>query len=133
MKLSETEKKVLAETIALLKFRPLHDYVLVKRVERDKVSAGGIVIPETTVDKKNEAVVLAVGPGRKIDAEGTRRPMSVKPGDHVLLAKFGGAGKDVKHPDFGEGKLVIREGEIVAILESAETPTAAASAAEVTP
>jgi|SRR6185312_17467095 len=133
MKLSETEKKVLAETIALLKFRPLHDYVLVKRVERDKVSKGGIHIPDTSPDTKNEAHVLAVGPGRALDAEGNRRPMNVKVGDRVLLARFGGAGKDVKHPDFGEGKLVIREGEIAAILESAETPTAAASAAEVTP
>ncbi len=95
-----------------MKFRPLHDRVLVKRLTPEAKSAGGIFIPESAKDKPQEAQVVAVGEGRRQD-DGTLRPVSVKVGDKVLFGKY--TGDEVKLD--GEEHIVLREEDILAVLE----------------
>ena len=95
-----------------MKFRPLHDRVLVKRLTPEAKSAGGIIIPDAAKDKPQEAVVVAVGEGRRQD-DGTLRPVSVKVGDKVLFGKY--TGDEVKLD--GEEHIVLREEDILAVLE----------------
>ena len=93
------------------RIRPLHDRLLVRRIEQPEQVRGGIVIPDTAKEKPQEAEVVAVGPG-KLDEEGRRRPMDVRPGDRVLIGKYAGA--DVK---IGEEDLVIlREEDVLALI-----------------
>ena len=94
------------------KLRPLHDRVIVKRLEEEKVSAGGIVIPDSATEKPIRGEVLAAGDG-KIQEDGKVRPMAVKVGDKVLFGKY--AGTEVKVD--GEELLVLREDDIVAVIE----------------
>ena len=94
-----------------MKIRPLHDRVVVKRIERDEQVRGGIIIPDTAKEKPQEAEVMAVGPGR-INEDGSRSPMDVKEGDRVLMGKY--SGSEVR---IGEEDLVIlREDEILAVV-----------------
>ena len=95
-----------------MKFRPLHDRVLVKRLTPEAKSAGGIIIPDSAKDKPQEAQVVAVGEGRRQD-DGTLRPVSVKVGDKVLFGKY--TGDEVKLD--GEEHIVLREEDILAVLE----------------
>jgi chaperonin GroES len=95
-----------------MKFRPLHDRVLVKRLTPEAKSAGGIFIPESAKDKPQEAQVVAVGQGRRQD-DGTLRPVAVKVGDKVLFGKY--TGDEVKLD--GEEHIVLREEDILAVLE----------------
>ncbi|HND29612.1 MAG TPA: co-chaperone GroES [Myxococcota bacterium] len=95
-----------------MKFRPLHDRVLVKRLTPEAKSAGGIIIPDAAKDKPQEAQVVAVGEGRRQD-DGTLRPVSVKVGDKVLFGKY--TGDEVKLD--GEEHIVLREEDILAVLE----------------
>jgi len=91
--------------------RPLHDRVVVKRIETEEQVRGGIIIPDTAKEKPQEAEVVAVGPG-KLQEDGKRQPMDVKSGDRVLIGKY--SGSEIK---IGEDELVIvREDEILAIL-----------------
>ena len=96
-----------------MKIRPLHDRVLVKRIEPgDKTSAGGIIIPDTAKEKPQEGEVLAAGPG-KLDDNGKRVPMEVKVGDRVLYAKY--AGTEIKMEN--DKVLILKESDVLAIVE----------------
>src|ERR1700757_2921449 len=96
------------------KFTPLHDRILVRRVEEASTTRGGIIIPETAKDKPQEGEVIAVGKG-KISEEGKVRPLDVKEGDRVLFGKY--AGTEIKID--GEDFLIMREEEILGILSGA--------------
>lgn len=94
-----------------MKLKPLNDRVLVKRLESEEKTAGGLFIPDTAKEKPSKGSVIAVGPG-KIDEAGKRIPMSVNPGDEVLFNKY--AGTEVKLD--GVDHLVMREEDILAII-----------------
>ncbi|MBN8613449.1 MAG: co-chaperone GroES [Deltaproteobacteria bacterium] len=94
-----------------MKFRPLHDRILVKRLEAEQKSKGGIIIPDSAKEKPIEATVIAVGNGRTND-KGEVRPLEVKAGDRVLFGKYGGT--EVKID--GEELLILREDDVLAIL-----------------
>ncbi len=93
-------------------YRPLHDKVIVKRVEEQEKSAGGIIIPDTAKEKPQQGKVVAVGTGI-LTKDGKTIPLQVKPGDRVLFSKYGGT--EVKLLD--EDYLVMREDDILGILE----------------
>jgi len=92
--------------------RPLHDRVLLKRLEEKEVVKGGIIIPDTAKEKPQEAEVMAVGPG-KLDDSGKRMPIDVKKGDRVLIGKY--SGTDLKIGD--DEVLIVREDEILGVIE----------------
>ncbi|MDX3896324.1 co-chaperone GroES [Pusillimonas sp.] len=92
--------------------RPLHDRVIVKRLDNERTTASGIVIPESAAEKPDQGEVIAVGPGKKAD-DGKVTPVDVKAGDKVLFGKY--AGQAVKVD--GEELLVIREDEILAVIQ----------------
>ena len=96
-----------------MNIRPLHDRVIVRRMEEERTSAGGIVIPDTATEKPIQGEIIAVGNG-KILENGEVRPLDVKKGDKVLFGKY--AGTEVKVE--GEELLVMREDDIVAVVES---------------
>jgi len=95
-----------------MKVRPLHDRIIVKRLEGEEKTKGGIIIPDTAKEKPIEGRVIAVGDG-KIKEDGKKIPMEVKKGDRVLFAKYGGA--EIKID--GEEHLMMREDDILAIIE----------------
>jgi len=95
-----------------MKIRPLHDRVIVKRLEEERVSAGGIVIPDSAAEKPVQGKVVAVGKG-KILEDGNVRPLDVKVGDKVLFGKYGGTEVKVD----GDELLVMREEDVMAIIE----------------
>ena len=95
-----------------IKLKPLGDRLIVEPVEREEVTASGIVLPETAKEKPQEGEVLAIGPGRR-DEDGKRIPMDVKEGDRVLFAKY--AGTEVKL-ETDRKVLVLRESDILAIV-----------------
>ncbi|PWV62504.1 co-chaperone GroES [Plasticicumulans acidivorans] len=95
-----------------MSLRPLHDRVIVKRVEEETKTAGGIVLPGNAAEKPSRGTVLAVGRG-KILENGDVRPLDVKVGDHVLFGKY--SGSEVKVD--GDDVLVMREDEIMAVIE----------------
>lgn len=95
-----------------MKIRPLHDRVIVKRVEEERTSAGGIVLPDSATEKPSQGEVLAVGNGKLLD-NGETRPLDVKVGDKVLFGKY--AGNEVKVE--GEELIVMREEDIMGVLE----------------
>ena len=94
-----------------MKLRPLHDRVVVKRLEEEKKSAGGILIPDSAAEKPLTAQVVAVGPGKRTD-DGKVHAVDVKVGDKVLIGKY--AGTEVKFG--GEDLVVLREDDIMAVL-----------------
>ena len=94
-----------------MKLRPLHDRVLVKRLEEKEVKKGGIIIPDTAKEKPQEGEVIAVGPG-KVTEDGKLQPMSVKVGDKILFGKY--SGSEVKLGD--EEYLIMHEGDILGTL-----------------
>ncbi|MCX7961747.1 MAG: co-chaperone GroES [Burkholderiales bacterium] len=96
-----------------MKIRPLHDRVIVKRIEEERKSAGGIVIPDTAAEKPDQGEVLAVGKGKKTE-DGKIIPLDVKVGDRVLFGKYSGQTVKVK----GEELLVMREEDIMGVIES---------------
>ena len=95
-----------------MKFRPLHDRVLVRRVTAEEKTAGGIIIPDTAKEKPQEGEVIAVGPGR-IDDNGNRVPLDVSIGDVVLYSRYGGT--EVKYD--GVEYLVLSARDILAIVQ----------------
>ena len=95
-----------------MKIRPLHDRVIVKRVEEEEKTKGGIIIPDTAKEKPIEGKIVAVGEG-KILENGKKQPLEVKKGDKVLFGKY--AGTDIKVE--GEEHLIMREDDIIAIVE----------------
>jgi len=98
----------------LMKIRPLSDRILVKRLEEERKTASGIVIPDTAAEKPDQGEVIAVGNG-KILEDGKVRPLEVKKGDKILFGKFAGQTVKVK----GEEWLVIREEDVMGVLEAA--------------
>jgi chaperonin GroES len=95
-----------------MKLRPLHDRVIVRRVEEEKMSAGGIVIPDNAAEKPIRGEVLAVGNGKVLD-NGEQRGLDVKTGDKVLFGKYSGTEVKVE----GEELLVMREDDIMAVFD----------------
>ena len=93
------------------KFRPLHDRVLVKRLEEQEVKKGGIIIPDTAKEKPQEGEIIAVGPG-KVTEDGKLQPMSVKVGDKILFGKY--SGSEVKLHD--EEYLIMKEDDVLGVL-----------------
>ncbi len=95
-----------------MKIRPLHDRVLVRRVEEDTKSAGGIIIPDTAKEKPSQGKILAVGPGARGE-DGKIVPLDVKKGDKILFGKW--SGSEVKVD--GEDLLIMKESDIMGIVE----------------
>jgi chaperonin GroES len=95
-----------------MKFRPLHDRVLIRRVESEEKTAGGIIIPDTAKEKPQEGEVVAAGPGARGD-DGKLQPMELKAGDRVLFGKW--SGTEVKLE--GEELIIMKESDVMGILE----------------
>ncbi len=95
-----------------MKVRPLHDRIIVKRLEEEEKTKGGIIIPDTAKEKPIEGKVIAVGDGR-IKEDGKKIPLEVKKGDRVLFTKYGGT--EIKID--GEDHLMMKEDDILAIIE----------------
>lgn len=104
-----------------MKFRPLHDRVVVKRVEEDTKTAGGIIIPDTAKEKPQQGEVIAVGPGAR-DENGKVNALDVKVGDRVLFGKW--SGTEVKID--GQDLLIMKESDILGVLDGAASKKAAA-------
>jgi len=97
-----------------MSLRPLHDRVLIRRVEEDEKTAGGIIIPDTAKEKPMQGEVLAVGDGARTE-DGRIQPLDVKPGDRILFGKW--SGTEVKID--GEELLIMKESDIMGVLEGA--------------
>jgi chaperonin GroES len=98
--------------MAKLKFRPLHDRVVVKRIDAEAKTKGGIIIPDTVKEKPSEGEVVAVGPGGR-DEAGKLTPMGVKAGDRVLFGKW--SGTEVKLD--GDELLIMKESDIMGVID----------------
>ncbi len=98
-----------------MQFRPLHDRVLVRRIEAEEKTAGGIIIPDTAKEKPQEGEVVAVGPGARAE-DGTVTALDVKAGDRILFGKW--SGTDVRID--GEELLIMKESDILGVIEQAE-------------
>jgi chaperonin GroES len=105
-----------------MKFRPLHDRVLVRRIEQQEKTAGGIIIPDTAKEKPQEGEVIAVGAGTK-NEDGKLTPLDVKAGDRILFGKWSGSEVRID----GEDLLIMKESDILGIVEG--TPAAKKKAA----
>jgi chaperonin GroES len=99
-----------------MKFRPLHDRVLVRRIEQDEKTAGGIIIPDTAKEKPTEGEVLAVGSGVR-DENGKLQPLDVTAGDRILFGKWSGTEVELD----GEELLIMKESDIMGVLKSAKS------------
>ncbi len=95
-----------------MKFRPLHDRVLVRRVDEDTKTAGGIIIPDTAQEKPSEGEIISVGPGARGD-DGSVQALDVKKGDRVLFGKW--SGTEIKVD--GEELLIMKESDIMGVIE----------------
>ena len=104
-----------------MKFRPIHDRVVVKRIEEEAKTAGGIIIPDTAKEKPQQGEVIAVGPGAR-DEAGKINPLDVKVGQRVLFGKW--SGSEVKID--GEDLLIMKESDILGVLEGKASVKAAA-------
>ena len=99
-----------------MNFRPLHDRVVVRRIEADEKTAGGIIIPDTAKEKPSQGEVIAVGPGGR-DESGKLIPIDIKAGDTVLFGKW--SGTEVKID--GEDLLIIKESDVLGVIEKMST------------
>ena len=104
-----------------MKFRPLHDRVVVRRLEGEEKTKGGIIIPDTAKEKPQEGEIIAAGPGAR-DEQGKVVPLDVKPGDRVLFGKW--SGTEVKID--GEDMLIMKESDILGVIEGKANVRAAA-------
>jgi chaperonin GroES len=104
-----------------MKFRPLHDRIVVRRIDADEKTAGGIIIPDTAKEKPQEGEVLAVGPGARDDS-GQIQPLDVKAGDRVLFGKW--SGTEIRLD--GQDLLIMKEADVLGIVD---TPSAVKKAA----
>jgi chaperonin GroES len=100
-----------------MKFRPLHDRVVVRRIEADAKTKGGIIIPDTVKEKPQEGEVVAVGPGAR-DENGKLTPTELKPGQRVLFGKW--SGSEIKID--GEELLIMKETDVMGVIEGATAP-----------
>jgi chaperonin GroES len=103
-----------------MKFKPLHDRVLLRRLESESKTAGGIIIPDTAKEKPAQAEVVAVGTGVR-DEHGKLQPLAVSAGDHVLFSKWSGSEVTID----GEELLVVKESDILGIIEGKKAKKAA--------
>ena len=103
-----------------MKFRPLHDRVVVRRVEQESKSAGGIIIPDTAKEKPMEGEIVAVGPGGR-DESGKLIPIDLKPGDRILFGKWSGTEVKIE----GEELLIMKESDIMGVIEKTAKKAAA--------
>jgi chaperonin GroES len=97
-----------------MNIRPLHDRIIVKRLEEERKTASGIVIPDTAAEKPDQGEVLAIGKGKLLE-DGKVRPLDLKVGDRILFGKYSGQAVKVK----GEELLVMREEDVMGVLEAA--------------
>ena len=104
-----------------MKFRPLHDRVVVRRIEEDTKTAGGIIIPDTAKEKPVQGEIVAVGPGAR-DENGKVIPLDLKPGDRVLFGKW--SGTEVKID--GQDVVIMKESDIFGVIEGTAKVKAAA-------
>jgi chaperonin GroES len=104
-----------------MKLRPLQDRVLIRRVEQEAKTSGGIIIPDTAQEKPQEGEVVAVGPGAR-DENGTLHPLDVKPGDRVLFGKWSGGEIKLDGEDF----LILKESDIMGVIDPAAAKKKAA-------
>jgi chaperonin GroES len=95
-----------------MKFRPLHDRVVVRRLEQEEKTAGGIIIPDTAKEKPQEGEIVAVGPGAR-DEHGKLQPLELKAGDRVLFGKW--SGTEVKID--GEELMIMKESDVMGVIE----------------
>ena len=95
-----------------MKVRPLHDRLLVKRIEEEEKTKGGLIIPDTAKEKPMEGKIIAAGKG-KVDEDGNLRPLDVLKGDRVLFSKYSGTEIQLE----GDEHLIIREDDVLAVLE----------------
>src|SRR5258706_12826375 len=95
-----------------MKFRPLHDRVLVRRVAQEEKTAGGIIIPDTAKEKPREGEVVAVGDGARTE-DGKIQPMAVKAGDRILFGKWSGTEAKME----GEGPLIMKESDTMGVID----------------
>jgi chaperonin GroES len=95
-----------------MKIRPLQDRILVKRLEEEETTKGGIIIPDTAKEKPSEGLVIAVGKGKVLES-GTKLPLDVKKDDRILFGKY--AGSDIKIE--GEEYLIMREDDVLGVIE----------------
>ncbi|TYC49402.1 co-chaperone GroES [Rhodobacterales bacterium] len=102
-------------------FRPLHDRILVRRIEAETKTAGGIIIPDTAREKPSEGEILAAGPGARKD-NGELVPLDVKPGDRILFGKW--SGTEIRLD--GEDLLIMKESDVMGVIEIAEAAQEAA-------
>ena len=98
-----------------MRLRPLHDRILIKRIEEKETLKGGIIIPDTAKEKPQEAEVVAVGTGKKTE-DGKAVALDVKPGDRILFGKYSGAEIRIDDQEY----LIVREDEVLGILEQAK-------------
>ena len=103
-------------------FRPLHDRILVKRIEAEEKTPGGIIIPDTAKEKPIEGEVLAVGPGAR-DETGTVQPLDVRVGDRVLFGKWSGTEVIIE----GEDRLIMKESDVFGVVEGGAHSSARAA------
>ncbi|PVB59573.1 co-chaperone GroES [Labrenzia sp. 011] len=102
-------------------FRPLHDRILVRRIEAEEKTAGGIIIPDTAKEKPSEGEVIAVGPGARDDSGKLIAP-DVKPGDRILFGKWSGTEIRLN----GEDLLIMKESDVMGVIETSESAKKAA-------
>jgi chaperonin GroES len=100
------------EEIFKMKIKPLHDRVIVKRIDEEETTKGGIIIPDSAKEKPSEGKITAVGNGKVLE-DGSRQPLEVKKGDKVLFGKYAGTEINID----GEEHLIMREDDIIAIVE----------------
>ena len=96
-----------------MKVKPLHDRIVVSRIEAEEKTAGGIIIPDTAKEKPQEGKIIAVGPGKR-DEDGNLTPLDVKAGDRVLFAKWAGTELKVDGQDY----MIMKEDDILGVIES---------------
>ena len=96
-----------------MKFRPLHDRVMIRRIDPEGKTSGGIIIPDTAQEKPMEGEIVAAGPGKR-DEKGKVVPLDVKAGDRILFGKYSGAEIKVE----GEECLILREEEVLGVIEN---------------
>ena len=106
----------------MARFRPLHDRILVKRIEAEEKTPGGIIIPDTAKEKPIEGEVLAVGPGAR-DETGTVQPLDVRVGDRVLFGKWSGTEVIIE----GEDRLIMKESDVFGVIEGGAHSSARAA------
>jgi chaperonin GroES len=99
-----------------MKFRPLHDRVLVRRLEGEEKSAGGIIIPDTAKEKPMEGEVVAVGPGARSE-DGKLHPLDVKVGDRILFGKWSGTEVKIEGTEY----LILKESDVMGVIDGAAT------------